>query len=124
MSVREFNYNSYEELLKDVEDDLISGSDVAIYVMGKNVEAVMKELLKRPGMSIAFLNYDALDYGDDEYCVAVVSNELFVEPAKDRETDRYRYIETDVCYINGDCNSTLLTNINGYKFVYNIVDNE
>lgn len=122
--MKEFNYNNYAELLKDVEDDLNSGSDVTIYMIDKDTEIIVKELLKRPDMSIAFLDYDVLDYCDEEYCVSVVSNELFVAPAKDRETDRYLYTETDVCYINGDCNSALLTKVDGYKFIYNIVNND
>ena len=120
--MKEFNYNNYAELLKDVEDDLNAGSDVTIYAIGKDTEIILKGLLNYSGMSIAFLDYDVLDYCDEEYCVSVVSNELFVSHAKDRDKDRYLYTETDVCYINGDCNSALLPYIGGYKIIYNIND--
>lgn len=121
--MREINYKNYNELLNDIEEDLYSGADVAVYAIGEDAETVIKGLLDRLSfLSIAFLDYNALDYHEEEYCIAIVADQLFVSPAKDRKTDEYLYTETDVCYVNGDCSSLLLPNIHGYKIIYNMAD--
>nr|DAT43613.1 MAG TPA: hypothetical protein [Caudoviricetes sp.] len=113
--MKKLKFNDCEEFACAIADkyDVVKNNDNldSIGIIAKYYEAkeIIQELVGI-GYGIAFITDFAdpeYDGYNEEFMIALLDNEIWVEPAK--RNGKYIYVETNVAYILGNCNSKVIS---------------
>lgn len=113
--MKKLNFNDCEEFACAIADkyDVVKNNDnldsIAIVAKYYEVKEIIRELASI-GYGIAFITDFAdaeYDGYDEEFIISLFDNEIWVEPAK--RNGKYIYVETNVAYILGNCNSKIIS---------------
>lgn len=110
-----------KELVYDINEKALS--DVTYVGFYDDVVELLEELIKF-GYSITFVEIEpaTFDGYDKEYCLSILGGEIYVEKAMRKSG--YITEESDVIYINDQCNSVILKKCFGKIIEVEIADGE
>lgn len=108
------------ELCREMINDVKKGFSSTAVVIGDKVVELMFDLMYS-GKKATIIDYNTCDYCG-EYYVTVFDDELYCNPAWHKENEYHKagYLlkESDINYIQNDCNSQILPNVLGSKVFF------
>ena len=128
--IKTLHFEDYEDFACAVSDayDKVKSDDeynsVDVVAKYEDAKEIIRELVGM-GYGIAFINELAnpeWDNYDDAFVISLYDNEIWCEPVK--RDDKYIFVEADVVYIFGDCNSKIIPKIEADKMYEVEIDNE
>ena len=121
ITIKTLRFNDYEDLAMRLADDYDEMKEtgcsddfvpsVTLIAKYDDAKAVISELVGMGYPLYSVTEFASPDFNDysDEYVVSIYDDELWVEPM--RRKDGYISEEAYICYVMGDCNSTVLREI-------------
>lgn len=118
-------YPLIETLIENLFKDIDRGFHTSVFTFGEDTEHIIKALLNNyEDIKISMIDFDDIDYCN-EYEISVFTDdnnikELFVEPCL-RKSGYYNS-ESDVAYVDENCDDDLLKHITSHVIIFSIED--